>query len=145
MQNINSQAKLVISSDSSSRLIRIDKNTKIGDFYQKIILQFPNLDSYKLFYYEGYSNNKLYVTNEQEYVTANKKGIEYFYLCSNVENDKIDYLKYHSVIVFSPIQILNNEENNEKRKEMQMANLDIPVRSFSSNNVQFNNNMMNNK
>ena len=122
MENLNNTASIVISSDNSSRLIFINKDTNIGDFYQKIISKFPNLNSMKLFYYEGYSHNKLYVSNEQEYITANKKCIEYFYLCSEEENDKIDYLKYHSVIIFSPIKLLNKQENNEKRKSMQIDN-----------------------
>ena len=122
MENLNNTASIVISSDNSSRLIFINKDTNIGDFYQKIISEFPNLNSMKLFYYEGYSHNKLYVSNEQEYITANKKCIEYFYLCSEEENDKIDYLKYHSVIIFSPIKLLNKQENNEKRKSMQIDN-----------------------
>ena len=146
MENQNNTASLVISNDSSSHLIYVDKNTDLGGFYQQIILQFPKQNNIKLFYYEGYSHNKLYVSNEQEYVTANKKCIEYFYLCSdksNIEdNDKIDYLKYHSVIAFSPIKKLNKEKNNEERKEMQVIN-NIPVKhSNSTNNI--NNNMNNN-
>ena len=127
----NNTSLLVISDDNSSRLIEINKDTNLIDFYQKILSQFPNLNNMKLFYYEGYSHNKLYISNESEYVTANKKCIEYFYLCSDSSNldnnDKIDYLKYHSVIVFSPIKILNKEENKEKRKEMQIKNDDIPI------------------
>ena len=161
MLNVNNNSSLiVISKDNSSSLIQLDKNTNLGDFYQKIFANFPNINNIKLFYYEGYSHNKLYVSNEQEYVTANKKCIEYFYLCpdnSNEENDNIDYLKYHSVIVFSPIKLLNKKENNEKRKEMQISNVNIPVQhrnsaifsnnnmTLNNNNMIFNNNMMNNK
>ena len=58
----NGNASLVISNDNSSQLIQINENTNIGDFYQKIILKFPNINSVKLFYYEGYSHNKLYVS-----------------------------------------------------------------------------------
>ena len=156
MENSNHTSLIVISNDNSSHLININKDTKIGEFYQQIILQFPNLNNMKLFYYEGYSHNKLYVSNEQEYITANKKCIEYFYLCSDEENDKIDYLKYHSVIIFSPIKLLNKQENNEKRKSMQMDNSSLTLnkaKTFNNNvnniNSQFNNmtgcnNVMNN-
>ena len=156
MENSNHSSLIVISNDNSSHLININKDTKIGEFYQQIILQFPNLNNMKLFYYEGYSHNKLYVSNEQEYITANKKCIEYFYLCSDEENDKIDYLKYHSVIIFSPIKLLNKQENNEKRKSMQMDNSSLTLNkaktfnnSINNTNSQFNNmtgcnNMMNN-
>ena len=156
MENSNHTSLIVISNDNSSHLININKDTKIGEFYQQIILQFPNLNNMKLFYYEGYSHNKLYVSNEQEYITANKKCIEYFYLCSDEENDKIDYLKYHSVIIFSPIKLLNKQENNEKRKSMQMDNSSLTLNkaktfnnSINNTNSQFNNmsgcnNVMNN-
>ena len=121
MQNgSNPSSKLVISNDFSSCLIEINKNTDICEFYQKIISHYHNLESVKLYYYEGYSKEKLYVSNEEEYVTANKKCIDFFYLCpqntNNVDNDKNDYLKYHSVIIFSPIRLLNTKENNEKKK-----------------------------
>ena len=156
MENSNHTSLIVISNDNSSHLININKDTKIGEFYQQIILQFPNLNNMKLFYYEGYSHNKLYVSNEQEYITANKKCIEYFYLCSDEENDKIDYLKYHSVIIFSPIKLLNKQENNEKRKSMQLDNNSLTLNkaktfnnSINNTNSQFNNmsgcnNVMNN-
>ena len=156
MENSNHTSLIVISNDNSSHLININKDTKIGEFYQQIILQFPNLNNMKLFYYEGYSHNKLYVSNEQEYITANKKCIEYFYLCSEEENDKIDYLKYHSVIIFSPIKLLNKQENNEKRKSMQIDNSSLTLNkaktfnnSINNTNSQFNNmsgcnNVMNN-
>ena len=142
----NGNSLLVISNDKTSQLIEINENTNIGDFYQKIILKFPNINNMKLFYYEGYSHNKLYVSNEQEYVTANKKCIEYFYLCpenSYEENDKIDYLKYHSVLIFSPIKKLNSDENNQKRKSMQIINNNDNIHHHnSSNNINFNNNNM---
>ena len=153
MENQNNTSILVISNDYSSHVIHVNKNTNIGEFYQKIISVFPQVNNIKLFYYEGYSYNKLYVSNEQEYVTANKKCIEYFYLCndnSDEGNDKIDYLKYHSVIVFSPIKKLNREENNEKRKEMQLK-IEAPLRhsntiqgNINSNMNLMTNNMMNN-
>ena len=128
MQNVNNNSsKIVISNDSSSCLIAINKDTNIGEFYEKIISLYPNIDNVRLYYYEGYSKEKLYVTNEEEYVKANKKCIEYFYLCpknsdNNINNNsKNDYLKYHSVAIFSPIRLLNTKEINEKRKEMKLS------------------------
>jgi len=146
--NSLSSSKLVISNDSSSYLIEINKDTDIGEFYQKVIFKYPNLNSIKLYYYEGYSSEKLYVSNEEEYIKANKKCIEYFYLCpenSNNNNNKTDYLKYHSVAIFSPIRLLNTKENNEKRKEMQIniSKLDSS-RSFNNYNMNDNNNLNNN-
>ena len=151
MINKNNSSLIVISDDNYSYLIQVDKDTNLASFYNQILLKFPNLDSMKLFYYEGYSHNKLYITNENEYITANKKCIEYFYTCSDNSNiddtNKIDYLKYHSVIVFSPIKKLNKQANNEKRKEMQIKNDDIQIKHFNSNGIINNNNnfnMMNN-
>ena len=148
--NASSSSKLVISNDSSSYLIEINKDTDIGDFYQKVIFKYPNLNSIKLYYYEGYSREKLYVSNEEEYIKANKKCIEYFYLCpensNNNNNNKTDYLKYHSVVIFSPIRLLNTKENNEKRKEMQIniSKQDSNI-SINSDNINYNhNNNMNN-
>ena len=142
--NASSSSKLVISNDSSSYLIEINKDTDIGEFYQKILFKYPNLNSIKLYYYEGYSQEKLYVSNEEEYIKANKKCIEYFYLCPENSNDNNnnnkDYLKYHSVAIFSPIRLLNTKENNEKRKEMQI-NISQQDSSSSINN---NDNNMNN-
>ena len=98
MINKNNSSLIVISDDNYSYLIQVDKDTNLASFYNQILLKFPNLDSMKLFYYEGYSHNKLYITNENEYITANKKCIEYFYTCSDNSNiddtNKIDYLKY---------------------------------------------------
>ena len=146
--NASSSSKLVISNDSSSYLIEINKDTDIGEFYQEIIFKYPNLNSIKLYYYEGYSKEKLYISNEEEYIKANKKCIEYFYLCpenSNNNNNNKDYLKYHSVAIFSPIRLLNTKENNEKRKEMQIniSKLDSS-RSINNNNINYNNNVNNN-
>ena len=148
----NPSSKLVISNDFSSCLIEINKNTDICEFYQKIISHYHNLESVKLYYYEGYSKEKLYVSNEEEYVTANKKCIDFFYLCpqntNNVDNDKNDYLKYHSVIIFSPIRLLNTKENNEKRKEMEISfskkDSSRSVNSYDSDNMNINNNHLNN-
>ena len=116
----NEASSVIVSNDATSKKIKIDKNTKLEDFYQRIINVIPPSDNnynMNLFYYEAYSHEKCFVSNEKEYVTANKKGIEYFYFCSNSSNDNdngeiIDYLKYYSVIIFSPIKILNKEFQN---------------------------------
>ena len=130
-------SSIVVSNDTISKIIRINKNTKMENFYQQRINKFPPSDNYdfRLFYYEGYSHKKQYVTKEEEYVIANKKGIEYFYFCSNNDaniniNDidlDMDYLKYYSVIIFSPIILLNNEYQNNQRKKMQM----MPINNYN--------------
>ena len=135
--SISIASSIVVSNDTISKIIRINKNTKIENFYQQLKNEFPPSDNYdfRLFYYEGYSHKKQYVTNEKEYVIANKKGIEYFYFCSN--NDSIindidldmDFLKYYSVIIFSPMLLLNNEYQNNQRKKMQM----IPINYINMN------------
>ena len=133
--NNNISSSIVVSNDTISKIIRINKNTKIENFYQQLINEFPPSDNYdfRLFYYEGYSHKKQYVTKEEEYVIANKKGIEYFYFCSNNDtniNDidlDMDYLKYYSVIIFSPIILLNNEYQNNQRKKMQM----MPINNYN--------------
>ena len=77
----------------------------------------------QLFYYEGYSPEKLYVRNEKEFITAMKKGIEYFYFCYHSSNSGvIDYLKYHSVFIFSPIGLLNSQIQINERKKIQIEN-----------------------
>ena len=151
LTNNASSLKIVISNDSSSYLIEINKDTDIGEFYQKILFKYPNLNSIKLYYYEGYSLEKLYVSNEEEYITANKKCIEYFYLCpeNSNNNNNNDYFKYHSVAIFSPIRLLNTKENNEKRKEMQIniskQDSNRSIKSNNNDNMNYNNNMnMNN-
>ncbi len=53
--NIEEASSVVVSNDDTSKIIKIDKNTKIGDFYQSIINKFnPSNYNLKLFYYEGY-------------------------------------------------------------------------------------------
>ena len=127
----NFTSSVVVSNDKFSKIIKVNESTKIEDFYQQIINQFELYNeanfSLKLFYYEGYSHKIIYIEKEQEYVIANKKGIEYFYLCSNsnnnINNGNINYsnyLKYHSVLVFSPIKILNSDFQNTQRKKMQI-------------------------
>ena len=149
MQNIDEAAYVVISNDQTSKKIKIDKNTNLGTFYQLIINVFPPSDdcNMKLFYYEGYSHEKNYISDEKDYVTANKKGIEYFYLCSNESNngEYIDYLKYYSVIIFSPIKRLNSEYQNEQRKQMKLEKIKInKINNINNNNVISNSNIMNN-
>ena len=153
--NNNEASSIVVSNDTTSKKIKVDKNTKLENFYQLIINKFNQNNKFNmnLFYYEGYSHEKLFISNEKEYVIANKKGIEYFYFCSDSSNnnDKYsDYLKYHSVIIFSPIKILNHEYQNNERKKMQIKNF-IPnknqknINNNSNNNMNSNNMMMNNQ
>ena len=96
-------SNVIVSNDSFSRVIKIGKNTNIGDFYQQIINHFPNSEDLemKFFYFEGYSKEKHYIIEESDYVIANQKGIEYLYFCSNdnllnENNDFYDFLKYYS-------------------------------------------------
>ena len=119
-------SSVIISNDDTSKKINIHKDTEIQTFYQEILLQFPNIQDLKLFYYEGYSLKKLYISNEREYIIANKKGIEYFYLCGNNSNDILDYLRYHSVMLFCPVQRLNDDYQINQRKKMQIKNI-IPI------------------
>ena len=134
----NEASSVVVSNDETSKKIKIDKNTKLEDFYQLIINVFPPSDNYnmRLFYYEGYFHEKFYVSTENEYVIANKKGIEYFYFCSNNsnDNDNYDYIKYYSVIIFSPIKTLNKEYQNEERKKMQLNTIQINKNNNNLNN-----------
>ena len=139
----NEASSIVVSNDETSKRIKIDKNTKLEDFYQLIINAFPPSDNYNmnLFYYEGYSHEKSYVSTEKDYVKANKKGIEYFYFCPNNSNnnENYDYIKYYSVIIFSPIKILNQEYQNEERKKMQLSNIQIKSNINNPNNNVSNN------
>ena len=150
MEN-NEASYVVVSNDQTSKKIKICKDTKLEEFYQNIINTFPPSDNYNmnLFYYEGYSHEKFFVSTEKEYVIANRKGIEYFYFCSNssVGNKNNDYIKYYSVIIFSPIKKLNLEYQNEQRKKMQLTNIKIK-KNNKNNNMTFNNlnnSMMNNQ
>jgi len=121
---------IVVSNDHSSKEIKISKNTKFEDFKKKILNKFnlPEDFNIKLFYFEAYSHDLFFISKDEEYVTANRKSIEYFYLCSPNEdysqnNDEIkyyNYLKYYSVIIFSPIKILNSENQNNQRKKMKL-------------------------
>ena len=129
MENLNMPTKtissyIVVSNDLTSKKIKVNKNTNIVEFYTEISNNFPDLNNMKLFYFEGYLKEKFVITNEEEYVIANKKGIEYFYICGNNSNDIIDFLKYYSVIVFSPVKSLNNIFQINDRKKMQMQKLE---------------------
>ena len=151
----NEESSIVVSNDETSKIIKIGKKTQLQDFYQKILNVFPTSENMKLFYFEGYSHEKLFVSNEEEYIIGNKKGIEYFYFCSNNSNNEngnnninyIDYLKYHSVIIFSPIKLLNLQEQNNERKKMQMKSLyinkSIKEKSKTNYNYDFIKNQMN--
>ena len=118
-------SSIVVSNDLTSKKINVNKNTNLANFYSEIISNFPNLEDMKLFYFEGYLKEKFTITNEEEYVIANKKGIEYFYICGNKKSsDNIDYLKYYSVILFSPVKSLNKTFQINDRKKMQMQKLE---------------------
>ena len=130
MENLNMPTKtissyIVVSNDLTSKKIKVNKNTNIVEFYTEISNNFPDLNNMKLFYFEGYLKEKFVITNEEEYVIANKKGIEYFYTCGDKnDNDTTDFLKYYSVIVFSPVKSLNNIFQINDRKKMQMQKLE---------------------
>ena len=128
-ENNNTQIAsiVVVSNDNLSKKIKVSKTTNMDNFFEQILNEFPDFNK-KLFYYEAYSDELFLIQKEEEYVTANKKSIEYFYLCSNDINYKskdeelknYNYLKYYSVIIFSPIKVLNTEFQNKQRKKMQM-------------------------
>ena len=132
---------VVVSNDNLSKKIKVSKTTHMENFFEQILNEFPDFNR-KLFYYEAYSQDLFVIEKEEEYVTANKKSIEYFYLCSNdvdyKSKDEIlknyNYLKYYSVIIFSPIKVLNTEFQNIQRKKMQM-NL---IKNKPNNNEQNN-------
>ena len=135
---------IVVSNDNLSKEIKISKNTRYEDFKRKILNKFNLPDDFniKLFYFEAYSHDLFFISKDEEYVTANRKSIEYFYLCSPNENyssnnDDIkyyNYLKYYSVIIFSPIKILNSENQNNQRKKMKLfININHKNESDSSN------------
>ena len=143
--NIIEASSVVVSNDETSKILFVDKNTKLENFYQQIINKFHfNNYNLKIYYYEGYSHEKYFITTEKEYVIANKKGVEYFYFCSNdseISNnaEDIDYIKYYSVIIFSPIKKLNSEYQNEQRKKMKINEV-----SLNQNNNNINNKIDNN-
>ena len=154
--NINSNTSfLVVSDDNLTRKISINKSTNLVDFYQKIINYFPNNTSnMRFFYFEGYSHNIEYISNEKEFIIANKKSIEYYYFCPKYSNECImneeeknyDYLKYHSVIVFNPIELINTEYQKNLMKEIKImkANNNNQKNNLNSNNMYNMNFMMGN-
>ena len=140
-QDINSS--IIVSNDSTSKKIRINKNTNFADFYSEILNNFPFLNNLELFYFEGYMKEKFIITNEKDYIIANKKGIEYFYLSENKQSSNLlDYLKYYSVILFSPVKILNKEFQINDRKKMQMKKLET-INEIDENNINGGNNNIN--
>ena len=136
MDNNNIEASsVVVSNDETSKIIKIGKNTSILDFYQEIINKF-NISgdiNMKFFYYEGYYyKKKYYVITEPDFVIANQKGIEYLYFCSDNTSDITDYIRYYSVIIFSPMKKLNLQYQNEERKKMQLNTIQ---RNNNANNI----------
>ena len=128
--NEQTYSYLVISNDNISKKLKIFKTTTLTNVYQEIINFFPQTNNIKfeLFYYEGYYFEKLFIRNEEDFVKAMKKNIEYLYFFPkysnnyllNEEFENYDYLKYHSVIMFSPIQTLNSEKQKEEMKKMKI-------------------------
>ena len=82
--NTNSEIAsiVVVSNDNLSKKIKVSKTTHMENFFEQILNEFQDFNR-KLFYYEAYSQDLFVIENEEEYVKANKKSIEYFYLCSN--------------------------------------------------------------
>ena len=152
-ENDNGASFVVVSDDHFSKKVKIYKNTNFADFYQKILGYFPQAYNYaqRLFYYEAYSHDKRIITNEEEYIIANKKCIEFFYFCPNYSNyclmnddiENANYLKYHSVILFTPIKIVNTEDQKNAKKKMNIIINQNTNNNFSNNNIlnQYNNNV----
>ena len=160
--NNNIFSTVVVSNDNLSTKIKVSNSTNLASFYEQIIKQFyknnNNNINLKLFYFEGYSHKIYFIKEIGEYVIANKKGIEYFYLSNddydnnslyNEERENIYYMKYHSVILFSPIKILNTQFQNNQRKKMQIENIaprinnsfnQNPNNNFGNQNFMMNNN-----
>ena len=144
----NEVSYVIVSDDHFSKKIKLYKNTNFSDFYQNVLNLFPRAFNYfkKLFYYEAYSHNKSEITNDEQFIVANKKCIEFFYFCPNYSNyclqnddeDNANYLKYHSVILFSPIEIVNTEDQKKVKKKMKINE------NNQINNNQMNNNQLNN-
>ena len=130
MENDDGSSFIIVSDDHLSKKVKIYENTNFDNFYQEILNYFPQAHRYlrKLFYYEAYSHEKGIITNNEEFIIANKKCIEYFYFCPNyseydltTDNEaNADYLKYHSIILFSPIEIVNTEEQKNAKKKMKI-------------------------
>jgi hypothetical protein len=160
MENNDGSSFIIVSDDHLSKKVKIYENTNFDNFYQEILNYFPQAHRYlrKLFYYEAYSHEKGIITNNEEFIIANKKCIEYFYFCPNyseydltTDNEaNADYLKYHSIILFSPIEIVNTEEQKNAKKKMKIiknkiinSNKSNNESNISNNNI-YNNNIYNN-
>ena len=151
-EDANDSSYVIVSDDHFSKKLEIFKTTNFSDFYQKILDYFPGAFNYpkKLFYYEAYSHDKKDITNEEEFIIANKKCIEFFYFCPNYSNyclanddeENANYLKYHSVIIFCPIEIINTETQKNVKKKMKI--IKAKVNDNNSNNQINNNTSMNN-
>ena len=159
MENNDGSSFIIVSDDHLSKKVKIYENTNFDNFYQEILNYFPQAHRYlrKLFYYEAYSHEKGIITNNEEFIIANKKCIEYFYFCPNyseydltTDNEaNADYLKYHSIILFSPIEIVNTEEQKNAKKKMKIiknkiinSNNSNNESNISTNNI-YNNNLIN--
>ena len=102
--------RIVVSDGRCSKIIKINNSTNFEMFKEKIKNEFylNDVSNMSLFYYELYSDEKKIIKNEEDYIIANKKGIEYLsFIMDSFGNyldgtgDKIyDYLIYHSIIVF---------------------------------------------
>ena len=157
----NAFSYIVVSNDDFSKKIKVYKNTNFDQFYQNLLDNFPRAFNYfkKLFYYEAYSHEKMIITNEDEFIKANNKCIEFFYFCPNYsdyclqhdDEENTDYLKYHSVLIFTPIKIVNTEEQKNQKKKMKIKiennnNNNNIINNYNNNvnHCQNNNNMYNN-
>ena len=126
--NNNTFSFIVVSDDNLSKKFPVKRSTLYSNFYNLIMKYFnQNIYNLKFFYFEAYSHNKVFISNEKEFVIANKKSIEYLYFYPYQSNDIIneednyyDYLKYHSVLVFSPIKLLNTEFQKNLMKKMKI-------------------------
>ena len=145
--NNNIASYIIVSDDNYSKKVPVYKSTNFDDFYTQILNLFPKSFNYKrqFFYYEGYSHEKNNISNDKEFIIANRKNIDYLYFCPNYSNyclmnedeENNDYLKYHSVITFCPIEILNTEFQNNQRKEMKINfNKDEFLKKYKNNNNQ---------
>ena len=140
---------VVVSNDELSKTIKINQNTNFQNFLEQIEKQFPDNNNFikKLFYYEAYSHDLNVISNEEEYVKANKNNIEYFYFCTNdfanINNNEdfinFNYLKYYSVIIFSPIKMLKTESQNIILNNQENKN--SPNNSNNKNNNEFHNSL----
>ena len=102
---------VVVSNDELSKTIKINQNTNFQNFLEQIENQFPENNNFikKLFYYEAYSHDLNVISNEEEYVKANKKSIEYFYFCTNdfaTLNNNEDFKNFNYIFIFALMILL---------------------------------------